>query len=181
MFLIPVVLISFAFSKAIRWIRPLIRPLVDALHVDTAVGKIILTVLCILALAIICFLAGLIIRLDKHRKVRKGVEDVVLRFVPGFEYLRVMAGEMEGTDERSNWKAGLYAEGDAWVIAFIVEEHHNGFTTIFIPESPRADSGNTRIVRTESIRFHQITMREAYMSLRHFGTGLGNKLVPDKI
>jgi uncharacterized membrane protein len=176
LFLLPLSLILIVLGRAIRWLRPLMRPLVDALDVDTIAGVTVLTALCILALAVMCFLAGLIIALDKNRKIRKAVEEIVLKFLPGFEYLKVMAGEMDGADASNIWKAGLLADGDAWVIAFIVEEHPNGMTTLFIPESPRADSGNTKIVKTASLQFHQIGMREAYLALRHYGAGVGGKL-----
>jgi uncharacterized membrane protein len=176
LFLIPASLIIIVLGKVVSWLRPLMRPLVRTLHVDTFLELTILTALCILALAAICFLAGLIISLDKDRKVRKAVEDVVLKFLPGFEYLKVMAGEMQGSEATSKWKAGLLADGDAWVIAFIVDEHANGLTTLFIPEAPRADSGNTKIVETASLQFHQIGMREAYLALRHYGAGVGGKL-----
>lgn len=176
LFLIPTSLIIIVLSRVIRWLRPLMRPLVTALDVDRPAGMIVLTALCLLTLAFICFIAGLMISLDKSRKIRRAVEEIVLKFLPGFEYLKVMAGEVTGTDSASKWKAGLLADGDAWVIAFIVDEHPNGMTTLFVPESPRADSGNTKIVETASLRFHQIGMREAYLALRHYGAGLGDKI-----
>jgi uncharacterized membrane protein len=176
LFLIPVMLILIVLNRAFQWLRPLLRPLVVSLDVDSVLGVTILTALCLLALGFVCFVAGLAIRLDKDRKIRRGFEDLVLKFLPGFEYLKVMAGEVEGTDMGHQWQAGLLADGDAWVIAFIVEEHANGRTTVFVPESPRADSGNTKIIETTSMQFQPLGMREAYAALRHYGAGVGSKL-----
>jgi uncharacterized membrane protein len=176
LFLIPVVLVLIVLNRAFEWIRPWLRPLVVALGVDSMLGVTVLTALCLLALGFICFIAGLVIKLDRNRKIRKGFEDIVLKFLPGFEYLKVMAGEVDGTDVGQSWKAGLLADGDAWVIAFVVEQHDNGRTTVFVPESPRADSGNTKIIETATMQFHPIGMREAYAALRHYGAGMGSKL-----
>jgi uncharacterized membrane protein len=176
LFLIPVMLILIILKRAFQWLRPLLRPLVVTLDVDSMLGVAVLTALCLLALGFVCFIAGLAIRLDKDRKIRRGFEEVVLKFLPGFEYLKVMAGEVEGTDMGHQWKAGLLADGDAWVIAFVVEEHSNGRTTVFVPESPRADSGNTKIIETATMQFHPLGVREAYLALRHYGAGVGSKL-----
>lgn len=179
LFLIPVVLIVIVLNRAIRWLRPLLRPLVEALNVESLLGVTVLTGLCVLALCVICFIAGLAIRLDKKRQIRKSFEDIVLKFLPGFEYLKVMAGEMEGAGSGNYWKAGLLGDGDAWVIAFIVDQSNNGKTTVFIPESPRGDSGNTKILETAHLKFHQMAMKDAYFALRHYGANIASRLPVD--
>ena len=170
LFLIPVVIIVIVIGKAFRLLRPLLERGVVRLHVETTLGVAVLTILTGLVLAMICFAAGLLIRFDKMKRFKKMTEDLILKFVPGFEYLRAIAGQ-QVTEISHSFRAILLLDGDAWVIAFIVEEEADGYTTVFIPESPRADSGNSKIIRTSSLQCHNLSVREALSCLRRYGGG----------
>lgn len=170
LFLIPLVLIVMVIGKAFRMLRPLLQRGVVSLHVETVLGVAVLTILTGLVLALICFAAGLLIRLDKMKRFKKMTEELILKFVPGFEYLRAIAGQ-QVTETNHTLRAILLQDGEAWVIAFIVEEDPDGYTTVFIPESPRADSGNTKILLTSSLSYHNLSVREALSCLRHYGGG----------
>lgn len=91
LFLIPLVLIVMVIGKAFRMLRPLLQRGVVSLHVETVLGVAVLTILTGLVLALICFAAGLLIRLDKMKRFKKMTEELILKFVPGFEYLRAIA------------------------------------------------------------------------------------------
>jgi len=176
LFLIPVMIVLIVLTRALRWMRPLLRPLVRELDVETWAGVTVLTLLCILALCVICFIAGISIKLEGAKRMRKWFEDIVLKFLPGFEYLKVWAGDQDGAEAYSHWKPCLLQDGDAWVIAFIVDQQSDGHTTVFVPEAPRAEAGNSKIVATASIHIVPLTMKEALFSLRHFGAGLSHKI-----
>ena len=133
--------------------------------------KTLLTIITCLALCLICFLAGLLIKLDRVKRIGKGFEEVILKFLPGFEYLKFLGSEEGTDDERSNWRGGFILDGDAWVIAFIIETTSDGYTTVFIPESPRADSGNTKIVLTSTLKYIPLRRRQAFQIIRKYGAG----------
>jgi uncharacterized membrane protein len=172
LFLIPLVLIIIVIGKAFRLLEPLLEKAVVWLHIETFVGVTFLTVLTAFVLCLIAFIAGLMIRLDKVKRLGNAVEELILKFLPGFEYLKAIAGEQDNVEGRSKWNAVLLEDGEAWVIAFIVEQDTNGYTTVFIPESPRADSGNSKIMLTSSLRYHSMSTRDALNSLRHYGAGV---------
>jgi uncharacterized membrane protein len=171
-FLLPLLLIVILLGKAFSLLRPLLQRAVTSLHIETFFGATLLTVLTILVIALLCFAAGLLIHLEKVKRIGKATEELVLRFVPGFAYLKTLAGEQINEDNRSHWKAVLLEDGDSWVIAFIVDENINGYSTVFIPESPRGDSGNSKTMLTSTLHYHAITTREALNGLRHYGAGL---------
>lgn len=172
LFLIPVALIVIVIGKVFRLLRPLVQRAVILLQVETAMGVLALTLVTSFILLVICFAAGLLIRFGRMKRLRKFTEDLILKFVPGFEYVKAMAGHDDRGDPRSTLTAILLWDEDAWVIAFIVEQAPTGYTTVFIPESPRVDSGNSKMLLTASLTYHEITMREAMSCLRHYGAGL---------
>jgi uncharacterized membrane protein len=172
LFLIPIVLIIIVVGKAFRLLEPLLEKAVVWLHIETFVGVTFLTVLTALTLCLIAFIAGVMIRMDKVKRLAIAVEELILKFLPGFAYLKAIAGEQDSTESRSKWNAVLLEDGDAWVIAFIVEQDANGYSTVFIPESPRADSGNSKIMLTSSLHYHSMSTRDALNSLRHYGAGV---------
>ena len=170
LFLIPLVLIVMVVGKAFALLRPLLQRGVVRLHVETVLGVAVLTILTGLVLALICFTAGLLIRFDKMKRFKNMTEELILKFVPGFEYLRAIAGQ-QVTEANHTLRAILLQDGEAWVIAFIVEEDPDGYTTVFIPESPRADSGNSKVLLTSTLSYHNLSVREALNCLRHYGGG----------
>jgi len=92
-----------------------------------------------------------------------------------------MAGDGSGGEAYSHWKPCLLQESDTWVVAFIVDQHPDGLTTVFVPEAPRADSGNSKIIATASLRVVPITMKEALFGLRHFGAGLSHRIPVESV
>jgi uncharacterized membrane protein len=172
LFLIPLVLIVIVIGKAFKLLRPLVESGAGRLQVETSLGVAILTLLTSVALCVICFTAGLLIRFDKMKRINKFTEELILKFVPGFEYLKAVAGQQLGGETGNTLTAVLLRDQDAWVIAFLVEESPHGYTTVFIPEAPRADSGNSKILLTASLCYHRLSMREAMNCLRHYGAGM---------
>jgi uncharacterized membrane protein len=173
LFLIPMVIIVVLVGKAFRMLQPMFERLIVLLDVETFMGVSLLTIVVAIFLCLLCFTAGLLIRLDKVKRLGKAVEEVILKFLPGFEYLKSMAGDQVGDSLRSKWKAVLLEDGDGWVVAFIVDQSEKGLTTVFIPECPRGDSGNSKIIQTSSLRYLEVTTMEAVNLLRHYGAGAG--------
>jgi uncharacterized membrane protein len=171
LFLIPLVLIVIVIGKSFRLLRPLLERGAGRFQVDTPLGVAILTLVTSLTLCAVCFTAGLLIRFGKMKRLKHFAEELILKFVPGFEYLKAIAGQQLSGETQSILTAVLLLDQDVWVIAFIVEESH-GYTTVFIPESPRGDSGNSKIVLTSSLCYHKLSMREAMNCLRHYGRGM---------
>jgi uncharacterized membrane protein len=176
LFLIPMVLIVVLVGKAFRILQPMFQRLIALLNIETFVGVTLLTIIVAVFLCLLCFTAGLLIRLDKVKRLGKAVEEVILKFLPGFEYLKSLAGDQVSDSLRSKWKPVLLEDGEGWVVAFIVEQSESGYTTVFIPESPRGDSGNSKIIPTSSLRFHDVTTMQAVNFLRHYGAGAGTIL-----
>jgi uncharacterized membrane protein len=176
LFLLPVMVLVILVGKAFRIVRPLLQRGIERLHIESLIGVTLLTILTAFFLCITCFISGLLIRLDRVKRIRKSMEDLILRLIPGYEYLKDVAEERISGDTRSTWNAVILKDGDAWVIAFLVEQSDNGYTTVFIPESPRGDSGNSKVVLTSSLCYQSLSRRQAFNCIRHYGAGVTSYL-----
>src|SRR5687768_15086683 len=89
LFLVPIMIIVVLVGKAFRILHPLLKQGIVELQIETAIGVTFLTILTAFFLCLICFTSGLLIRLDKVKRLGRAIEDLILRFLPGYNYLKV--------------------------------------------------------------------------------------------
>ena len=59
---------------------------------------------------------------------------------------------------------------DAWSLAFLVEES-DGLCTVFVPEAPRHDSGEIKIVNAATVKKVNVSSNKATLSMKSYGKG----------
>jgi uncharacterized membrane protein len=100
------------------------------------------------------------------------LEANVLTYLPGYSLLKsIVAGVVGEEIEHGLSTVMLYnPDEDAWAIAFLVEEG-DGLCTVFIPEAPRHDSGDVKIVPAANVKKVQVSSYKAAKSLKSYGKG----------
>jgi uncharacterized membrane protein len=168
LFLLPVVLIIFIFSKALQILAKISTPITDRLP-DIILGfdggKLITVVLLIL----ICFVSGLLVRAPSVRRWIDKIEDDFLSYLPGYTMIKSIASDIVGKSDRE-LKAVLVREEETWQVGFLVEENKE-FCAVFFPEAPKHDSGEIKIVPIAWVTKVNITTREAALSIQRYGKG----------
>src|SRR5678815_3505816 len=89
LFLIPVGAIIFILAKTINFLYNLARPITARLPFKNVAGIGVNTLVSIILLLLICFLAGIFMRTNLARKMTQWLEDRVLVYVPGYSYIPV--------------------------------------------------------------------------------------------
>ena len=111
-------------------------------------------VLSFLAVLVICFVVGLVLRTRVGRAARAQFEKLVLEKIPGYDLLRGLAQQLTGTSRENVWQPALAEIEDALVPAFIIEEHDDGRFTVFVPSVPTPFAGAVTFLRPgECIRW----------------------------
>src|SRR5262245_59764031 len=87
-FLIPVGVIIFIRAKTIDFLYRLSRPITVRLPFKNVAGVGVNTIMSIILLLLICFLAGVFMKTKLAKKIIQWLEDHVLIFVPGYSYIR---------------------------------------------------------------------------------------------
>jgi uncharacterized membrane protein len=169
LFLLPLGLLLMAFGKVFIVLQqvsaPLARQLPDIFFgLD---GSIILVLLLIIG---ICFAAGLLFRSARMKKMIGRIEDNLLSFLPGYSLMKSIASDSVGGNAKNAITPVLLKEGETRYIGFLVEES-GGLCTVFIPEAPRYDAGEVKIVPVAWVTKLDVPANKVALSLKGFGIG----------
>lgn len=169
LFLIPMVLITVVLRKAILILSKVSAPLSDRMP-DVIAGLDGSRFLAVCLIVVICFVSGLAFRLSLIRQSVGGLEDKVLSYLPGYTMIKAIVTDTLGSKGAHNMTPVLVRDGDSWIMGFLVEEDGD-LCTVFIPDAPRLDSGDVKIVASGCIRKVNVTSNKAARSLQRYGKG----------
>jgi uncharacterized membrane protein len=172
LFLLPVVLIIYLLGKAFSLAATVLRPVSRLAPSDELVGIAVTDALVILALILLCFLAGLIAGTGLGASLRGVAEKAVLRHLPGYTLYKAAAGEplgLPGNDDEVS--VALARLDDAWLLAFVLERHDSGLLTVFVPSAPAAAAGSIYYLTEEQVRRLNVPIKDAMQCVMQLGVG----------
>ncbi len=127
--------------------------------------------LTILLLLVVCFFAGLLFRSEKVRYWVARLEDNVLVYLPGYILLKSITADAIGQQVEDKLSPVLVQDGESWNLGFLVEEGES-LSTVFLPDAPRHDAGEVRIVPSQSVRKLEISNSQFTKSINTYGKGI---------
>ena len=178
-FLLPVALILFILSYALRLVKRVAEPISNSLHLDQlggAAGIGVVTVLSILVLILISFAAGIVARTAVGRRITRWSENSLLGRLPHYQLLKSMAEGLAHIESASGLKPALVSIEDGWQIGYLLEHLENNWVAVFLPQAPTPMSGNIMFFPTNRVRPLGITMVQAMSIVKAMGVGSGAAL-----
>jgi len=169
LFLIPVVISIVILNKARLIMLKLSRPLTEKLP-DIVLGLDGSNLLAILLLILVCFFAGLIFHSKSIRKHIDWLEENVLAYLPGYTMMKSIAADVVGHGEASNMKTVIVKAEEGWNLGFLVEQDERN-SVVFIPEAPRHDSGELKIVPNGDVQVVNVPTSKAARYIQRYGKG----------
>lgn len=169
LFLLPVVLLIIILSKANEVSMKIIEPLNEVLP-PTILGLRGSRLVAVLLLILLCFISGLLFRSPRIKGWVGSLEDNILSYMPGYSLLKSVAADAVGRKADQIMTAVLVQQEGCWNIGFLVEEGE-GLCTVFLPEAPRHDSGEVKIVPADMVRKMDIPANKVTLSLKSYGEG----------
>ncbi len=168
-FLLPIVLVGIIIEKAVAILLEISHPLARFLN-ENFFGFDGSILLAIVLLIIACFFGGLIFRSATAKKAVSKLEDNVLVFLPGYSLIKTITADALGEKVENKLIPVLVQDGEYWNMAFLVEENEN-LATIFIPDAPRSDAGEVRVVPVTNVKKLAVTAGKFNQSIRNYGKG----------
>ncbi len=178
LFMIPLVLLIAVINKAHELLLIFSAPLADMLP-SIIFGLDGSNLLAIFLLVVICFISGMLFRLSRVKKGVNKLEENVLSYLPGYVLLKSIAADALGERVGHDLDPVFIKDGDHYNFAFLVEES-DFFCTVFIPDAPRHDAGEVRIVPTDSIKKIDASITQTTKSLSNYGKGALHWLKAEK-
>jgi uncharacterized membrane protein len=169
LFMLPLALMVFLFKKAHEIMLTISQPLADRMP-EVILGFDGSNLLAIVLLLLLCFISGLLFR---SRHVRQGVsslEENLLSYLPGYALLKSITADAVGDNTEPKMATVLVSDEGTWRIGFLVEEVGN-WCTVFIPDAPRHDAGEVKIVPLEKLRRIKETTGKTARIIQRYGRG----------
>lgn len=169
LFLLPFVLLLMLFNKVFSILFKISDPISKKLPniILGMDGSILIT---ILLLIFICFLSGLLFRSEFIKKNVDKLEESVLNYIPGYSLLKSIMADAIGEEIDHNMKPILIKDDESWNFAFLVEEGEK-FSTVFIPDAPRHDAGEVKIVPNKLLKKLDVSANVFARSIKSYGKG----------
>lgn len=174
-FLVPLMFLIFILGKAIEAMMVIAEPLADWLPVDTIGGVALANLLAILAVIVVCFLAGLIARHSAASGFVKTLETKVLAKIPGYAMIKGIKSGFDSS-EAAGMKPVSLMLGTAERIALEIEKLPDGRSMVYIPSAPSVWSGVTQILPADQITYLDIPITSVMELTEKFGHGVDELL-----
>jgi len=178
LFLVPVVLLIIIIQKAFELIDKLLNPLTERFKGNLIGGIAFHHLIAGIALVLLCFFAGLFARTRIAKRFINWLENSVLGFVPGYQFIKSIGKTITGLEERE-MEVVLARVDDGWQISFLIEQIDENMFTVFVPDAPSPWSGSVYHMEKDKIMATDMTQKEAMACIRQLGFGSATILKKD--
>ncbi|MFV3370120.1 hypothetical protein ACNFH5_18300 [Pseudomonas sp. NY15435] len=172
LFILPLVLVVVLIEKAIHLLSgPLqkVLPLFDGFGVAAATS---VTLVAIIALAAICFLAGLIARTRLATRGLQTLEDRILGNLPGYQLLKDATARFAGLEQIEGARVGMVNEGGGFRLGLVLESQGD-WVLLYLPDGGPAGgtAGEVRALPAADVTLTDIPWLSLVACLRRGGRG----------
>lgn len=171
LFLMPLVVLAVVLNKAIAFVTSVIRPLADRIPDSLGLGSAKVAVLAGVFILVVCFLAGLLSRTAIARRQVKMLEESILSYLPGYEFLKQEGASVLGEDAAKVQDVVLVRIGNSFRIGLRTEDIGDNWHSIFVPNSPNPHGGGVFIVEKSHVFSCNTPLASALQALRRSGAG----------
>jgi uncharacterized membrane protein len=170
-FLVPLVFLVFILGKAVGFMMIIAEPMADWLPVDTVGGIALANLLAVLAVILLCFIAGLVARHSMAGGFIKMLESKVLVNIPGYSIVKGIKSNFDAS-ETERMKPIAVQLGSAERIAVEIEKLSDGRSMVYIPSAPSPWSGVTQILPADQITYLDIPITKVLELTEKYGHGV---------
>ena len=175
MFLVPVVVLVIVLAKAAGLMMMVAEPMAAWVPIDAIGGVALANIIAVLAVVLICFIAGLVARAAILRAIVGGLESKVLSKVPGYVIIKGMLSGLQEDDTHTLIPV-LATFGGAARIGLEIERLDDGRVVVMAPRSPNPWSGEVHIMAVEHVQPLDLPMTAYMENIERFGQGTNEML-----
>jgi uncharacterized membrane protein len=171
LFLLPLVLLLVLLGHALRLAARVAQPISDKLNLDHVAGIWAATILAVLLLIVVSFIAGIVARTPLGRRSSRWFENSLLGGLPQYRMVKSVAEGFAQIESASSLLPALVRIDDGWQIGYLLERLENDWVAVFLPQAPTPMSGTVMYLPAVRVRSLDITMIQAMAIVKHIGSG----------
>jgi uncharacterized membrane protein len=171
LFLLPLGVIVLVLKHVMQIAAKVATPIAAHLPDGQFAGVPAVTLVAALMLLLIAFLSGLVARTKAGRRMSAWFEESILGGLPQYRMAKSMAEGLAHIESGSGMNPVLVRVDDGWQLAYRLEELHDGWVAVFMPQAPTPMSGNFLYVAAHRIRPLPISMAAAMKLVKAVGVG----------
>ena len=178
LFLLPGALLLWLAEKVLPLARQLMKPVENLLPGHLVAQFALGTLLAVLALLLVAFIAGLLARTAPGQRLIRWIEESIVGSLPQYRMAKsVLEGRGGGDgDGVPDVQPVLVPAGEGWRIGMKFDSIEGGWASVFLPNSPKARTGSIVLLPESSLRPLDLPIGEATLLLSRLGGGAGAAL-----
>src|SRR5262245_38938500 len=103
-------------------------------------------------------------------RLTRAIEQLILSKMPGYTLFKSVASGAAGFGD-GDVKVALANIDDAWLMAFIIEQHASGLLTVFIPSAPTPTAGSIYFLTEQQVKRLDVPVSAAMKCVMQLGVG----------
>ena len=171
-FLVPVIIVIIVLGKAFGLMIRLAEVISKWTPIDSIGGVALVNILAVLAIVIVCFLAGVAARSRLGKKLSHGLESALLGGIPGYTLVKGFTDSMVSSERYAESFIPVIARfDDVAQLGFEVDRTKNGSVVIFMPGAPNPWSGSVILMNADRVDRLDMSVAEVMKNIRKLGAG----------
>ena len=170
-FMVPIVIIIVILGKAFELMLKVARPIDKLIPIESIGGIAVANLLALLAVLVICFVAGVAARSPLAKKFYRAIDNGLLA-IPGYAFVKAHTDSMKlGQAEAKSMQPVMVRFDDNSQIGFEIERLDNGQVVIYLPGAPDPWSGRVVYFHTDRVKKLELSVSEAINNVSRLGRG----------
>ena len=170
-FILPLMVMFILIREILGILEPISARIEPIFGDHEFLGVTTVTAIGIVLLLIICYIAGLLLKKGFISFWGPRMEVAIFRLFPSLQMMKFIVLP-ENELESFPWKAFILGESADNRIGFITDESNENYYSLFIPDAPRMDAGEVRVIKREDFDGKPISLKDAFTVIHNFGKGL---------
>ena len=176
LFLLPGALLLWLAEKVLPLARQLMKPVENLLPGHLVAQFALGTLLAVLALLLVAFIAGLLARTAPGQRLIRWIEESIVGSLPQYRMAKSVLEGRGGGDGVADVQPVLVPAGEGWRIGMKFDSIEGGWASVFLPNSPKARTGSIVLLPESSLRPLALPIGETTLLLSRLGGGAGAAL-----
>jgi len=177
--IVPLVLVLLIVVEAVDLLVAVVQPVAEMLPRDWIETERQARILAFFLLLGLCFLTGLATQSRSGKGAGRWVERTVLQRLPGYGLAKTLTRQISGGGDQSRFAPAVLRAGhDTLFLAYIIEEHPNGWFTLLVPGSPVGTAGGLQYVPGERVERLKAPLGQVFNCVTSYGLGSGPLFMP---